>query len=88
MRSSSSTGPVDEEVVAVAEPIRDIHSEPPDSRVRPAYSEPYINFNGPERDFESRPQYDDDYRYGRAPYEEDIERASKPGYKPYGNVVK
>ena len=67
-----------------------VHSEPPEARVRSAYSEPYISYNGHERadDYGPRSHYDeDDYRDARLGFDERVDRQAI-GYKPSGNIVK
>ena len=102
IRSSVSTQPVDEDIVHVAEPVRTVQSAAPprdERNMHQAYSEPYISYNGQDADRyddRRRDYYDDRFdrdrdRYdGRPPYDvdDDIEKASRPGYKPSGNIVR
>ncbi|XP_048581341.1 tight junction protein ZO-1 isoform X4 [Nematostella vectensis] len=75
-------------------PEEDLHPE------RPREDEPYTSYNGPQVEYRDRERDRDrdrerdrerDRDRDREPYDgyppEDIDRASRPGYKPSGNVV-
>ncbi|CAH3013994.1 unnamed protein product [Porites evermanni] len=89
VRSSVSNQPMDDDHIIVADYASDVHSEPPrEGRVRAAYSEPQLRYDGPDRyeeEYLPRARYDDDdYRDGRQGFNEDTLDRQRPGYKPPG----